>query len=133
MKITASLRNSRQAHAVQVQTSGASKTVAVGPKTDGNGSSVNGGEFLMLALATCYCNDVYREAALMGIEVTAVEVEATADFEGVGLAAKNIRYKARVEAAASAERVAELLEHTNTVAEVQNTVRAGVPVELVAW
>ena len=31
-------------------------------KSPGRGSAVNGGEFLVLALATCYCNDLYREA-----------------------------------------------------------------------
>ncbi len=50
----------------------------------------------MLALATCYCNDIYREAARLGIEVTAVEVEASAQFDGVGLAATNIQYRARI-------------------------------------
>jgi hypothetical protein len=34
---------------------------------DGGGSSANGGELLCLALATCYCNDVYREAKKRGI------------------------------------------------------------------
>ena len=44
----------------------------------------------MLALATCYCNDIYRETARPKVEVTAVEVEASADFDGVGVSAKNI-------------------------------------------
>ena len=87
----------------------------------------------MLALATCYCNDIYREAARLGIEVRAVEVEATADFEGVGLVAANIRYSARVASPASEVEVAALLSETDAVAEVHNTVRKGVSVHLVPW
>jgi uncharacterized OsmC-like protein len=32
----------------------------------------------MLARATCFCNDVYREAAKMGIDVSQVDVECSA-------------------------------------------------------
>jgi uncharacterized OsmC-like protein len=85
----------------------------------------------MLALATCYCNDLYREAERLGISIEGVQVEATAEFPGVGLAATNIRYRAAVSSPAAAEAIAALLRRTDAVAEVHNTVRAGVPVELV--
>ena len=39
-------------------------------------SGVNRGELLFLALATCYCNDLYREAEKLGIDVREVNVEA---------------------------------------------------------
>jgi hypothetical protein len=58
-----------------------------------------------------------------------VEVEASADFDGVGLGATNVRYRAKVQSPASAEAVAELLQQTDAVAEVHNTLRAGTPVE----
>jgi uncharacterized OsmC-like protein len=86
----------------------------------------------MLALATCYCNDIYREAARLGIPVEEVEVEARADFAGIGLAATNITYRARVTSPAS-EEVAALLRQTDAVAEVHNTVRSGVNVTQVRW
>jgi organic hydroperoxide reductase OsmC/OhrA len=133
VKISAHVRNSGQLHEVSVGTDGASKPLAVPAKAEGRGSSVNGGEFLMLALATCYCNDIYREAARLGIEVNAVEVEATAQFESVGLAATNIRYKARVASPATSEQVERLLTETDAVAEVHNTIRAGGKVELARW
>jgi hypothetical protein len=69
----------------------------------------------------------------MNIEVTEVEVEASAEFAGVGLAASNVEYKARVVSSASAPQVAALLQQTDAVAEVHNTVRVGVPVQLVSW
>ena len=67
MQITAHISNSAQSHTVKVCTSGQSKPLSVAGRA-GGGSSVNGGEFLMLALATCYCNDLYREAARLKID-----------------------------------------------------------------
>jgi hypothetical protein len=60
----------------------------------------------------------------------AVEVEATASFPGIGLAATNIRYRAKVSSPADPATIADLLRQTDAVAEVHNTVRAGVPVVL---
>lgn len=133
MKITAAVRNAGSSHTVRVETGQTTRTLAVPAKADGPGSSINGGEFLLLALATCYCNDLYREAARLGIPLEAVEVEASADFPGIGLAATNIAYRARVESPAGEARVRELLQQTDAVAEVHNTVRAGVPVQWQAW
>jgi organic hydroperoxide reductase OsmC/OhrA len=131
MEISATVTSTRTNHEVTVRTGLASQSVAVPPKATGVGSSINGGEFLMLALATCYCNDLYREAERLRIPVESAQVEATAEFPGVGLAATNIRYRAVVRSSANAQAVAKLLRQTDAVAEVHNTVRAGVPVELV--
>jgi uncharacterized OsmC-like protein len=133
MRIAASVRNAGSDHRVTVSTSGVMQRIEISAKPTGQGSSINGGEFLLLALATCYCNDVYREAARLGIPVASVEVEAQADFDGVGLAAKNISYRARVESPASCSSIEELLRCTDAVAEVHNTVRAGVAVSFVPW
>jgi organic hydroperoxide reductase OsmC/OhrA len=130
MKITAQVRNDAASHDVSVTTGGQSQLLTVPAKRSGRGSAVNGGEFLMLALATCYCNDLHREAARLGLSLDVVEVEAEADFDGVGLAATNVRYRARVQSQATAEQIAQLLRQTDTVAEVHNTLRAGVAVTL---
>jgi organic hydroperoxide reductase OsmC/OhrA len=130
MEISAAVTSSASGHEAIVRTGTVSQSLAVPAKATGLGSSINGGEFLMLALATCYCNDLYREAARLGIPIEGAHVEATAEFPGVGLAATNIRYRAVVNSSASAEAVAQLLRETDVVAEVHNTVRAGVPVEL---
>lgn len=133
MRIAATVRNVGRDHRVTVRTADQSQDLAISAKTTGKGSSVNGGEFLMLALATCYCNDIYREAARLGLPVDLVEVEAQADFDGTGLAAKNISYRARVESSARKADIEELLRQTDAVAEIQNTVRAGVAVSRVPW
>jgi organic hydroperoxide reductase OsmC/OhrA len=130
MEIAAIVRNAAGAHEVSVRTDGRSQPVAIAARSEGQGSAVNGGELLMLALATCYCNDLYREAARMNVSVQAVEVEATAEFPGIGLAARNIRYRAKVSSTADASVVAELLRQTDVVAEVHNTLRNGASVEM---
>jgi len=132
MEITAVVRNAPGTHEVAVRTGASTQSLRIPPKPAGKGSAVSGGEFLMLALATCYCNDLYREAERLGVLLASVEVEASAQFPGIGLAATNIRYRATVSSPASASAVAELLRQTDAVAEVHNTVRAGVPVELIA-
>jgi len=131
MDISAVVKSSAGAHEVAVRTGETTLSLSIPPKATGRGSGVNGGELLMLALATCYCNDLYREAERLGIVLDAVEVEATATFPGIGLAATNIRYRAAVSSPAPPEAIVDLLRHTDAVAEVHNTVRAGVPVELV--
>jgi organic hydroperoxide reductase OsmC/OhrA len=130
MRISALVINSGKSHEVRVSTDDSSQSLHIPVKTSGNGSAVNGGELLMLALATCYCNDLYREADRMGISLGRVEVEARAEFAAVGLAASNIRYLARVESSATTEQIAALIRQTDAVAEVHNTIRAGVPVVL---
>lgn len=133
MKIAAIVKNAGHVHQVSVSTAGNTRELAIPAKSTGGGSAVNGGELLMLALATCYCNDIYREALRLGIAVQEVEVEACADFDGVGLAARNITYRARVRSDAAREKLEQLLRETDAVAEVHNTVRAPIEVTLVPW
>ena len=128
MKITARVHNSHGQHQVVLSTNNNTHSLTIAPKPSGFGSSANGGELLFLALATCYCNDLYREAAKRGIKVEGVEVEVEGEFGGEGEAAKRIGYRAKVKAEASAEEIRELMRYTDTVAEIQNTL--GVEVEL---
>ncbi len=133
MEISAYLKNTQTSQAVTVTTAHVAKVVPIPSNAGGSCSSVNGGELLMLALATCYCNDIYREAARLGVTVTAVEVEATAQFQGVGLGASHIKYRASVQSPASREQVTRLLQETDAVAEIHNTIRAGADVTMVPW
>ena len=130
MKISARVENSIYNHQVTLTTNRQSQSLQVAPKTTGFGSSANGGELLFLALATCYCNDIYREAAKRGIKVERVEVEVDGDFGAEGEPARNVTYRAAVTAQASEQQVRELMKHTDQVAEIQNTLRVGLPVTL---
>jgi uncharacterized OsmC-like protein len=123
MNITARIANRKGEHQVLLSTAGNEHSLAVPPKQDGFGSSVNGGELLFLALATCYCNDLYREAKKRNIQIEAVEVEVSGEFGREGEVARNITYSAAVVANAPQEEIAALMRHTDSVAEIQNTLR----------
>jgi organic hydroperoxide reductase OsmC/OhrA len=131
MKIVAQVKNSRGKNEVLLATDGNGHTISIPPKNDGVGSKANGGELLFLAIATCYCNDLYREAAKRGIQVISVEVEVTGEFGGVGEPARNVTYQAKVEARASEEEIRDLMIHTDQVAEIHNSLRTGTKVNLV--
>lgn len=130
MEITARIVNERSAHTVELQTGAQTRSLIVPPKPEGSGSSVNGGELLFLALATCYCNDIYREAKKRGIQVKRVQVEVTGNFGAEGEGARDIRYRALVDAHATQPEILEMMRHTDTVSEIQNTLRGGAPVVL---
>jgi organic hydroperoxide reductase OsmC/OhrA len=130
MKISARVQNSRGRHQVTLRTNDAAHSISILPKETGLGSRTNGGELLFLALATCYCNDVYREAAKRGIAVERVEVEVEGDFGAEGEPARNVTYRASVAAQADEDQIRELMAHTDRVAEIQNTLRALTPVTL---
>lgn len=130
MKISARVRNSQDKHEVQVRTNDSTHTIPIPPKSTGYGSSINGGELLFLALATCYCNDLYREATKKGIRVEQVEVEVKGDFGAEGTPATNVTYRARVTAEGSETEIRQLMQATDQVAEIHNTLRAATPVIL---
>jgi organic hydroperoxide reductase OsmC/OhrA len=130
MKISAHMKNSQNNHQVMLATGENRRSLSIPPRPDGYGSSANGGELLFMALATCYCNDIYREAAKKEIRVEQVEVTVEGEFGAEGEPAKNVRYRARVTAQASQEAIVALMQATDSLAEIQNTLRLGVQVEL---
>ncbi len=107
-----------------------SHSLAIPPRPTGFGSSANGGELLFLALATCYCNDIYREAAKRRIKVERVEMEVDGEFGAEGEPAKRASYHAKVTAQAVEEEIRELMRRTDLVAEIQNAFRVAMPVTL---
>lgn len=132
MIISAKVENHKESHSVTLATNGLEHQLSIPSKPDGFGSSANGGELLFLALATCYCNDLYREARKRGIDLYSVCVEVTGEFGAEGDGARNVSYNASIEGNASREDLLALMRHTDTVAEIQNTLRSSIPVSLVA-
>lgn len=130
MKISAQIQSSRGQNQITLATNAQAHSIQIAPKVTGLGSSANGGELLFLALATCYCNDIYREAAKRGVGVERVEVEVVGEFGAEGEPARNVTYGAKVWAHAADETIQELMTHTDRVAEVQNTLRTGASVTL---
>jgi uncharacterized OsmC-like protein len=130
MKISAQIRSSRGQNQITLETNAQAHSIQIAPKATGFGSSANGGELLFLALATCYCNDIYREATKRGVGVERVEVEVTGEFGAEGEPARNVTYGAKVWAHAPDETIRDLMTRTDQVAEVQNTLRSGAPITL---
>lgn len=130
MKISAIVQNSEGQHHVTLRTNDNVHSLAIPPRPTGFGSSANGGELLFLALATCYCNDIYREAAKRGLKVEHVEVEVEGEFGAEGEPARNVSYRAKVTAQASEAQIRDLMSQTDRVAEIQNTLRRETPVIL---
>ncbi len=134
MRISARVESSYNRHRVTLGAGDDARELvrdlAITPKASGYGSSVSGGELLFVALATCYCNDLYREAAGWNVEIERLEVTVTGEFGTAGEPAKNVSYTVKVAARGGEDDVRALLEHTDRVAEVHNTLRVGTPVTL---
>lgn len=130
MNMSARVKSEVNQHEIVVQTDESAKEMQILPKPTGFGSSINGGELLLLALATCFCNDIYREASKRNINVLGVDVTCTGEFGGEGEPGTNFTYKANVTADASSDEIADLIRHTDQVAEIHNTLRQGLSITL---
>lgn len=130
MKFGARVDSSENHHRVTLVTDDKTHSLAIAPKASGFGSSINGAELLFLALATCYCNDVYREAAKRNVRVEHVEVDVEGALQSEGDPLGNVTYRATVAAHASKGEIEDLIRHTDRLAEIHNTLRAGIPVTL---
>jgi uncharacterized OsmC-like protein len=91
-----------------------------------------GGHLLHLAVAGCVLNDVYREAAALGIELTGVRVTAAGGFDTGTWQSAGIEYAVEVSSAAPAEQLARLLQVVDEVAEIPQAVRAGAAVRRIS-
>ena len=130
MKYSARVANSKDNHQVTLQVGASVHSINIASRETGFGSSVSGGELSFLALATCYCNDLYREATKKNINVQSVEVDVEGDFPAAGEPARNVVYRAKVKADADEQEIRELMKFTDTVVEIQNTLRIETPVVL---
>jgi uncharacterized OsmC-like protein len=128
--MSATIKSSLNQHEVEVQTNGAAKQINIAAKATGYGSSINGGELLLLSLATCFCNDIYREAAKRNIAVDGVDVEVTGEFGAEGEPGYNFQYKAKVTSDAPQQEIDALIAYTDQVAEIHNTLRRGLNITL---
>jgi uncharacterized OsmC-like protein len=91
------------------------------------GSPTNGAQMLHLSVALCVLNDIYREAARLGVQVAGVVVEADGDFDGEWRST-GIGYDVQLDSSASAAEQAELIGVVDAVAEIPRALRAGAAV-----
>jgi uncharacterized OsmC-like protein len=131
MFISATLSNIHRENEVTVSTGDSKKKIIIPSKPLGKGSSISGGELLFLAVATGFCNAIYREAARREMDLSAVEVIVRGEFGDEGESATNITYEAKVESLSSSpEEINSLISYVDKVAEVNNTLRLGTSVSL---
>jgi putative redox protein len=111
--------------------SSGSRTVTIDRSKEAGGLGLGfNGELLLLAIGGCYSNDVYREAAKRGVKVNAVRVTVDADWGGDPVRAQNVSFSVIVEADAGEAEILELIRHTDSVAEIPNSLRLGANVSL---
>jgi uncharacterized OsmC-like protein len=100
------------------------------PEADGGrGLGYNGGELLLLAVGACYCNDLFREAAIRMISLKQVQIEVQGDWGGTPAVARQIEFSVTVEAETTQSEILELIRQTDQLAEVPNSLRLGIPVK----
>lgn len=131
MIVSASLKNTTSENTITVSTDNNEKQISIPGKLKGGGSSVNGGELMALSLATCFCNDIYREAARRKINIRSVEVDVSGEFGKEGEPASNITYEVKIDSPDhSDQEIMALIQHVDRIAEIHNTLRKGVNVLL---
>ena len=91
-----------------------------------------GGHLLHLAAAGCVLNDLYREAAALGIELKGVRVTASGGFDTTTWRSTGIDYSVEVSSGAHAGQLDHLLEVVDQVAEIPRAIRAGTTVRRVS-
>lgn len=87
----------------------------------------NGAQVLHLAVAVCVLNDVFREAAALGVDVRGVLVTADGGFDE-DWRSTGVSYAVDVDAPAALDDVARLLARVDDVAEVPRALRHGTTV-----
>ena len=132
MIIVATIKNSLQQNDIVVETDGNKKAITIPAKPPGQGSSVNGAELFFLSLATCFCNDIYREAGRRNIIIKSVAVTVFGEFGKEGEPASAISYKTDIQADASSNEISALMDHVDKIAEIHNRLRKGMNVNFLA-
>ena len=96
----------------------------------GGGLGFNGGQLLYLSIAACLSNDLYREAATMGIELDGVDVAVDGEFEGRGSGSSPITVNLTLRSSAPEQRLHELVAEVERVAEIPRSIRESPTIEV---
>ena len=111
--------------------SGAHTVIADRPagKAGGMGLGFNGGELLALAMGGCLCNDLQAIAEEMDVEIAALNVAVSIDFDGSPTRARDARIEIWCDLADGADPT-ELIERAKALTTIGNSVRTGFPVAI---
>jgi uncharacterized OsmC-like protein len=95
-------------------------------------TNFTGGHLLHLAAAGCVLNDLYREAAALGIELTGARVTAAGGFDPATWQSTGIDYSVEVSSDAPADQLDHLVQVVDQVAEIPRAIRVGAAVRRVS-
>lgn len=114
-----------------VASSGPFSVVADRPVAGGGrGLGFNGGQLLYAAIAACFSNDLYREAATLGIQLTKVALTVDGDFPARGMPSTPITVALEVEGDAPESELGALVDLVDRIAEIPNSIRSTTPVTI---
>lgn len=100
------------------------------PTGGGGGLGFNGGELLHLAVAGCVSNDLFREAAALGIQLDDVRVVVRGDFAGDPAVSTGIEYEVHLSGDADESCLNDLVARVDAIAEIPGSLRRGTSVRL---
>jgi uncharacterized OsmC-like protein len=87
-----------------------------------------GAHLLHLAAAACVLNDLYREAAALGVDLDGVRVTAQGGFDTDNWHSTGITYDVELASDAPADQLTKLRALVDDVAEIPRALRAGMSV-----
>lgn len=96
----------------------------------GRGLGFNGGQLMYASIAACVSNDLYREAATLGITLRRVALTVDGDFPARGRGSTPVTVDVDLEGDAPVERLRELIALVDEIAEIPNSMRGTTPVEI---
>jgi len=87
-----------------------------------------GAHLLHLAAAGCVLNDLFREAAALGVPLAGARVTASGDYDTSSWSSTGITYTVDLDSDAPPAAITALLTRVDEVAEIPRAIRAGAPV-----
>jgi organic hydroperoxide reductase OsmC/OhrA len=99
-------------------------------ESGGGGKGFNGGQLLYLAVAGCVSNDLFRDAPKFDVKLGRVVVRVRGDFGGDPAVSSEVTYDVEVSGEGGLERLRQLIDHVDRIAEIPNTLRRMTEVRL---
>lgn len=130
MKVSATVKSSVDHHEIVVKTNEKEKVMQLSARSSGHESSITGSELLMLSLATCFCDEIYREAGKRNLQISGVEVIVNGEFGAEGEQGTHFTCSMKVASNEPEDEINDLILHTDQAAEIPKTLRKGISVKL---
>ena len=101
-------------------------------KAGGMGLGFNGGQLLGLAVGGCFCNDLQYVAHDMGIPLASIQVAVSVTFEGTPMLVKEATMQVTATPVDKNANVDAVIARAKEISSVSNSLRRGVPVQIIS-